>query len=95
MNQKNRTCSDTTRPRLKRVHVAELLLQEPGVLNASDGDGRTALFRTADQGEVEIAKLLIESRANVNLPRKCEGKPLDAPVFWSLKYRERGEHQRS
>jgi len=55
------------------------------IIDARDGDGRTALYHAAENGQLEVVELLIRSRADINLPRFFCGKtPLDAACCWAL-----------
>ena len=49
-------------------------------------EGRTALVRGAEYGQVRIVGLLIQARANINANKICGSTPLDAAIYWQGKY---------
>lgn len=49
----------------ERADVAELL-DDGASVNLADADGRTALFFASDRGRLDIVKLLVERRANLD-----------------------------
>jgi ankyrin repeat protein len=58
---------------LSRLHVAagdagllRRLIQDKGVVDEADEEGRTALHFACGYGEIECAKVLIENKANLN-----------------------------
>ena len=57
--------------------VLELMIQEGAYINAKDKDGKAALHYAAESGNVDIAQVLVDNRANVNLKSTAKGSPVE------------------
>jgi ankyrin repeat protein len=51
----------------KNIEITKILLEKNVNVNETDEDNKTALFYAVSNGEFEIAKILIEHRADVRL----------------------------
>jgi ankyrin repeat protein len=67
---------DSARARLEDTHVVEILIAEGTPIDAADAHGITPLHVSAERGTVWAARILLESRAKVDVRDEYEANPL-------------------